>query len=479
MDTDAERINSDAERINTDADRINELRRIVEEVKTRVRARYPQPGEEASSNGQSQAAPVAPADLMPILHARDAAQSKIAAIGSVNPRAAGLANRAIQVVKKVVARSLGWFVREQVVFNREIVAAVEAILEALNEHNRAVVGLASQMAPLADIPSHWVEWRAGWEQKLTANEIQFLRSVADLQASFQYRVTQLEASFRDMLKLQHSDYLAALERTDVDIQKRLWADMDKIRWQHERVIHTELRLIRQRARAAAEVSAARPQEKPIPAAETPAMDYARFSERFRGSEEEIRKSQNFYRPWFEGCENVLDIGCGRGEFLDLMREMDVPAKGIDLSEESVMQCRARGFNAETADLFTFLNNAADCEFDGIFCSQVVEHLDPLQLPRMISLCAEKLTRNGVIAIETPNPDCLAIFATFFYLDPTHTRPAPSQLLDFYLTEAGFGAIGIHLRSPAAEIFPELLQLPEAARSRFFGGLDYAIVGRKL
>ncbi len=449
----------------TDAQRIEELRQIVEEVKARVRARYPQSGE---------AAP-APADLMPILHARDAAQSKIAAIGSVNPRPGGVANRAIQAVKKAVARSLRWFVREQVVFNREIVAAVEGILEALNEHNRALADVAS----LSDLRTHWIEWRAAWEQKLTANEIQFLRSVADLQASFQHRVNQMEGNFRDMMKLQHADYLAALERTNVDIQKRLWADMDKIRWQHERMIHTELRLIRQRAHGMAAASTAPPQETAAPAAEAPGFDYARFAERFRGSEEEIRKAQNFYRPWFEGCASVLDIGCGRGEFLDLMREMGVPAKGIDLSAESVAECQSKGFKAEAADLFEFLGNSAEGEFDGIFCSQVVEHLDPLRLPRMIALCAEKLTRGGVIAIETPSPDCLAIYATFFYLDPTHTRPVPSALLDFYLTEAGFGEIEIHPRSPAAELFPELLELPERLRNRFFGGLDYAIIARKL
>jgi 2-polyprenyl-3-methyl-5-hydroxy-6-metoxy-1,4-benzoquinol methylase len=475
-------VGTNAERIDSDAERIQELRQIVEEVKARVRARYSHSDPPASSGRPGQTTRIAAADLMPLLHARDAAQAKIAAIGSVNPRAGGLANSAIQAIKQVVARSLRWFVRDQVVFNREIVAAVEAILEALDHHNRAV----SQMA---DIPSHWIEWRAAWEQKLAANEMQYLRSVADLQASFQHRVTQSEVASRDMLKLQHSEYLAALERTGVDIQKRLWADMDKIRWQHERMIHTELRLVRQRGRMVAEspaaitrqTSAAPPDEraKGEPAKDAPAMDYARFSERFRGSEEEIRNAQNFYRPWFEGRENVLDIGCGRGEFLHLMREMNVPATGIDLSPESVAECRLKGFTAETADLFEFLSNAPDGEFDGIFCSQVVEHLDPFRLPRMVSLCAEKLARGGVIAIETPNPDCLAILATFFYLDPTHTRPVPSPLLDFYLTEAGFSEIEVHPRSPAADIFPELLELPEAVRNRFFGAMDYAIIGRKL
>jgi O-antigen chain-terminating methyltransferase len=444
-----------------DAERIEELRQIVQAVKERVRGRY-------GHAADSAAVRVGPADLMPLVHARDAAQSKIAAIGSVNPRAGGVANRAIQGMKKAVARSLQWFVREQVVYNREMVAAVEAILEALNEHNHAIAEVAAQTDP---------GWRAAWEQKLTASEIQLLRSVAELQGAFQYRATQIESNFHDRLKSLHADYLGALDRANLDIQKRLWADMEKIRWQYERLIHTELRLIRQRAGGAAAVPAQA--LVTAPPAVAPAFDYARFAERFRGPEENVRKSHDFYRHWFEGRASILDIGCGRGEFLELMRDLGVPAKGIDLSEESVAQCRSKGLNAETADLFAALGAAPDSEFDGIFCSQVVEHLDPLLLPRMISLCAEKLARGGVIAVETPNPECLAIFASFFYLDPTHTRPVPHSLLEFYMTEAGLSEIETHPLSPAVEMFPEIAELPAAFQRRFFGGLDYAIIGRKL
>jgi 2-polyprenyl-3-methyl-5-hydroxy-6-metoxy-1,4-benzoquinol methylase len=448
-----------------DAERVEELRQIVLAVKERVRARYSGP----TANGGDPAVRVGPADLMPVVHARDAAQSRIAAIGSVNPRAGGVANRVIQAVKKLVARSLQWFVREQVVFNREIVSAVEATLEALNQHNRAIADIATQASA--------AEWRTAMEQKLAASEIQLLRTVAELQGAFQYRATQIESNFHDMLKSQHANYLGALDRASVDTQKRLWADMEKIRWQYERMIHTELRLIRQRAARAADVPAQASVAPPPSGA--PALDYARFAERFRGPQENVRKSHDFYKTLFEGRASVLDIGCGRGEFLEMMRSLGVPAKGIDLSDESVAECRSKGLDAEMADLFTMLDGATDGEFDGIFCSQVVEHLDPLLLPKMISLCAEKLSRGGVMAIETPNPECLAIFASFFYLDPTHARPVPAPLLEFYMTEAGLSEIETHPLSPAIEMFPEVGELPEAFRKRFFGGLDYAIIGRKL
>ena len=103
----------------------------------------------------------------------------------------------------------------------------------------------------------------------------------------------------------------------------------------------------------------------------------------------------------------------------------------------------------------------------------------MRLGEMIRLCASRLRRGGVLAIETPNPECLAIFATHFYLDPTHTRPVPHPLLSFYMEEAGLGAIEVHPLSPAVETVPELMELPKKLRNRLFGGLDYAIIGRRL
>ena len=129
-------------------------------------------------------------------------------------------------------------------------------------------------------------------------------------------------------------------------------------------------------------------------------------------------------------------------------------------------------------MFVYLEAQPDGAFDAIMSSQVVEHLGPERLPEMIGLCAAKLCRGGILAIETPNPECLAIFATHFYLDPTHTRPAPHPLLAFYMEEAGF-VTEVHPLSPAVESMPEIGDLPARFREKFFGCLDYAIIGRKL
>jgi len=115
----------------------------------------------------------------------------------------------------------------------------------------------------------------------------------------------------------------------------------------------------------------------------------------------------------------------------------------------------------------------------VVCCQVVEHLPPARLPEMIRLVHAKLRAGGLFAIETPNPECLAIFATHFYIDPTHRHPIPPVLASFYLEEAGFGRIEIERLSPAIESMPSLAELPPGFRNEFFGALDYAAFAIKL
>jgi hypothetical protein len=162
-----------------------------------------------------------------------------------------------------------------------------------------------------------------------------------------------------------------------------------------------------------------------------------------------------------------------------MREALIPARGIDLGVESIALCKAKGLEAELADMFSYLSGLEDSSLDGIFSAQVVEHLPPVRLPELVRLAARKLVSGGVLVIETPNPECLAIFATHFYLDPTHQRPVPPQLLAFFLEEAGMGRFEFHRRSAAADSMPSLNALPPEFRDAFFGGLDYAVIAKKL
>ncbi|MBM3738203.1 MAG: methyltransferase domain-containing protein [Acidobacteria bacterium] len=465
--------------------KLAELQDLITAIRDRVRERHPDP---------ETGADVRLPDLMPVLHARDAAQGKVASIGRVNPRAGGLVNGLVQFVKRMVARGLNWHVREQVEFNRAMVQAVQAILDALEENNRALRDLASRDAPVqrriaelraefapvreevADTRAHWIAWRAEWERKISVNEVQFLRGLADLQGAFQHRATLMESNFRDMVASQHRDFTGALDRSGHEIQQRLWEDLDKIRLRYEAVIHNELRLVRQRAALLAGPAV----HAPTPTVAQPVeIDWLKFAEKFRGPEEHVKRGQQFYAQRFRGRNNVLDLGCGRGEFLELMRGEGVAARGVDQSEELVALCRRKGLEAQMADLFEHLSAVPSGSLDGIFCSQVVEHLPPHAVLELVRLAHQKLAPGGLLAVETPNPECLAIFATHFYLDPTHTRPVPPPLLEFYFEESGFGAIETHRFAPAAESMPAVNDLPESMRKAFFGSLDYAVLGVRL
>jgi 2-polyprenyl-3-methyl-5-hydroxy-6-metoxy-1,4-benzoquinol methylase len=469
----------------------DELTAAIQAVRDRVRARHPENG--LGIEG------LAAADLHPLLHARDAAEAKVAAIGTVNPRRPGLKNSAVQWFKRKIARALDWHVREQVEFNRASMRCVQATLEALGETNRALAALANhnralheeiatldrahreemialyrEAQELKDIRKHWPEWRAGFEERHSRSEIHMLRTISELQGAFQHRVTLQDQNFRETIRQQHSAFTEALDRSAVDVQKRFWEDLEQIRRQYEKLIHNELKVIRQKALTVPGVSAAPAQaQAPIN------VDWLRFAESFRGPEEEIRDRQRHYVLRFAGSAPVLDLGCGRGEFLEAARDAGLAASGIDQSEECVALCRSKGLHAEKADLFAYLDALADQSLGGIYCSQVVEHIDPYRLPDLIVLMAKKLRAGALAIIETPNPECLAIFATHFFLDPTHTRPVPARLLGFYMEEAGFGRLEVERLSPAVDSMPALAELPAAVRDQFFGGLDYVIFGRRL
>lgn len=233
----------------------DELTAILQEVSDRVRARHPD---------AMTAADLPLPDLMPLLRARDAAEAKVASIGAVNPRRGGPLNWLAQQLKNAIARALDWHVREQVVFNRNVMRCVQATLDALEETRRLMAAmdrhwnesLAHVSAPLQgevqelkDIRKHWAEWRQGWEYKLVVNETKLLRGLAELNNAFQHRTAQNEIFFREQIRLQHRDFEGALDRYGVDIQKRLWADMERIRKDYDHLIHSELRLIRQRSAA--------------------------------------------------------------------------------------------------------------------------------------------------------------------------------------------------------------------------------------
>jgi SAM-dependent methyltransferase len=157
---------------------------------------------------------------------------------------------------------------------------------------------------------------------------------------------------------------------------------------------------------------------------------------FGSSEEVVRKIQQPLVRFFAGAAPVLDIGCGRGVFLELLRSAGIQALGLDSSSEALDFCREKGLNFCREDARSFLAGREN-EFGGVFCSHVIEHLDYEQATCLVRSCYRALKAGGTLVMVTPNPEDLSIISEIFWLDPTHVRPYPLKLLKSMLRSAGF------------------------------------------
>lgn len=232
------------------------------------------------------------------------------------------------------------------------------------------------------------------------------------------------------------------------------------------------------------------------------QQYAGFEDAFRGSELEIRERMADYVPRFAGASDVVDLGCGRGEFLELLREAGIDARGVDLNHEMVERCRAKGFTVIESDGLSYLAAAAPGSLGGLIACQVVEHLQPDYLLRLLSAAAEALRPGAPIVLETINPMCWSAFFESYIRDLTHVRPVHPDTLKFLVTAAGFSDATILWRSPypeggklertpaaadgaadagSASIRPLLEALDrnvDRLNGMFFTHRDYAVVARR-
>jgi len=195
------------------------------------------------------------------------------------------------------------------------------------------------------------------------------------------------------------------------------------------------------------------------------FQYVGFEDRFRGSGEEIGARLKDYVPYFSGQSNVLDVGCGRGEFLALLKQSGITAKGLDLNPEMIEVCKSRGLDATTADARSYLQGIPDESLGGLIAVQVVEHLEPAYLTQMLGLAFDKVRPGGCIVLETINPACWVAFFESFIRDLTHVKPIHPDTLQYLLQASGFSNVEIVYRAPIA---PEGRLQKVAARPEHFG-----------
>jgi len=227
-----------------------------------------------------------------------------------------------------------------------------------------------------------------------------------------------------------------------------------------------------------------------------AFEYLLFENRHRGSEAEIQDRQQVYLSYFKNSGSVLDIGCGRGEFLELLKGAGIPAQGVELNPEMVQVAQQKGVEVIQGDGLEHLRKLPERKLGGIFLSQVIEHLGPENLRDLVRTAFLKLASGGVLLAETVNPQCLTTFSGAFYVDLSHHNPIHPEAARYLWESVGFRQVKILYVSP----YPPEMRLKEMVRrddesyedetarvlnenvrrlnDLLYGYQDYAVIGIK-
>jgi 2-polyprenyl-3-methyl-5-hydroxy-6-metoxy-1,4-benzoquinol methylase len=219
--------------------------------------------------------------------------------------------------------------------------------------------------------------------------------------------------------------------------------------------------------------------------------YFLFEQEHRGSETEVAERQRTYVARYKEQSEVLDIGCGRGEFLQLLREAGISHQGVDANPEMVAYCRRKGLEVVRGDALEYLKGLPEESLGGVFCAQMIEHLEPARVIKLVQLCHSKLRAGGVAIFETPNPGCLMVFAESFYKDLTHIRPYHPASIKFLLESSGFERAEIKYsapvdpanrlvisKEPTDSQAPILSDGIERLNELLYGFQDYAVIAKK-
>ena len=379
----------------------------------------------------------------------------------------------LRVLLNKVMRKLTFFYMKHVmdqqnIFNMHASGALHQLTGTCNhltqENNDLLMRLTSLTNENASLTSSMQKLSAGIDTTMD----KYVRQIAAIEELYAGRQNRLDAVNTAM-----AARMRALEQTIGELQSKTSAALPEVSapapLQYEMsVTVTE--------KNAAEARTHSPAED---------FDYFLFESKFRGSSEEIRRRQEVYLPYFAGKQNVLDIGCGRGEFLKLLQENGISARGADLLPENVRCCQELGVNALLGNGLDLLKSCEDNSLGGIFCAQVIEHLTTAQLTELLRMGRQKLQEGACIILETLNPQCLAIYSESFYMDPSHTHPVHPLTVQFMAECAGFTDNRLLHLSPTAasglKASPDSPQDEESIRilnNMIFGCREYALVSVK-
>jgi SAM-dependent methyltransferase len=227
------------------------------------------------------------------------------------------------------------------------------------------------------------------------------------------------------------------------------------------------------------------------------LTYVSFEDRFRGQTQNIRERVRDYLPLLANASDVVDIGCGRGELLALLREGGIRARGVDSNAAMVEICRGKGFEVAEGDALLYLRSQPDASVGGLIAVQVVEHFSPAYLLRFLDAAFHAMRPGAPLILETLNPACWMAFFETYIRDITHRQPLHPDTLRLLVQASGFSAVDVQFRQPVrdddrldrveelASADPALARVVGALNAhadklnaRLFSSMDYVVVARR-
>lgn len=214
--------------------------------------------------------------------------------------------------------------------------------------------------------------------------------------------------------------------------------------------------------------------------------YAAFEDKFRGAREEIKERLKVYLPLISEAKirtkdsSILDLGCGRGEWLELLTESGYTVRGLDLNRVFIQQCREKGFKVVEGDLIDYLRTVSSLSLGAVTGFHIIEHLPFEVLMNLMRETVRVLKPGGLVIFETPNPQNVLVGSCNFYTDPTHRNPLPSPLVRFLMESCGFVNVRVMDLHPSTESLAAVdSEILEKFNRYFYGPQDYAVIGNKV
>ncbi|KOP22921.1 methylase [Hapalosiphon sp. MRB220] len=214
--------------------------------------------------------------------------------------------------------------------------------------------------------------------------------------------------------------------------------------------------------------------------------YVAFEDQFRGTREDIFNRLKVYLPFIEEAKigtpdtSILDVGCGRGEWLELLQNHGYKARGIDINRVMLDQCRVRDLDVFESDVITYLQSLPDASLGAVTGFHIIEHLPFSILMKLLNETLRVLKPGGLAIFETPNPKNVLVGSHNFYTDPTHKNPLPISTISFMVEYTGFSEIKTLELHPYPEeyLLKEDTEVARRFNEHFYGAQDYSVIGKK-